>query len=40
MVPNKKISLPKRFLCVFSNNKNTWVTEITFMVNMENYDDW
>ncbi len=28
------------FLCVFSNNKNTWFTEVTFMVNMENNDDW
>ncbi len=40
MVTNKKISLPKRSPCVFSDNKNTWFTEITFMVNMENNDDW
>jgi hypothetical protein len=35
----QKNSLPKRSLCVFSNNKNTWFTEITFVVNMENNDD-
>jgi hypothetical protein len=40
VVSNKKISLPKGFLCVFSNIKNIWFTEITFMVNMENNDDW
>jgi hypothetical protein len=40
VVTNKKISLPKCSLCVFSNNKNTWFTEITFVVNMENNDDW
>jgi hypothetical protein len=37
---NTKISLPKRFLCLFSNNKNTWFTGITFVVNMEINDDW
>jgi hypothetical protein len=40
VVPNKKTSLPKGSLCVFSNNKNTWFTEIRFMVNIENNDDW
>jgi hypothetical protein len=25
---------------MFSNNKNTWFTEITFMRNMENKNDW
>jgi hypothetical protein len=40
VVTNEKISLPKCSLCVFSNNKYTWLTEITFMVNMENIDDW
>jgi hypothetical protein len=40
VVPNKKISLLRCSLCVFSNNKNTWFTEITCMVNMENNDDW
>jgi hypothetical protein len=39
VVTNKKISLPKCSLCVFSNNKNTWLTEIMFVVNMENNDD-
>ncbi len=34
------ISLPKHSLCVFSSNKNTWFTEIIFLVNMENNDDW
>jgi hypothetical protein len=27
-LPSKQISLPKRSLCVFSNNKNKWFTEI------------
>ncbi len=40
VVTNKKISLPEHSLCVFSNNKNTWFIEITFVVNMENNDDW
>jgi hypothetical protein len=40
VVTNEKISLPKRSLCASSNKKNTWFTEITFMVNMENNDDW
>jgi hypothetical protein len=40
VVTNKKIHLPKCSLCVFSKNYNTWVTEITFMVNMENNNDW
>jgi hypothetical protein len=40
VVPNKKISLPKHSLCVFSNNKNAWFTKIMFMANMENNDDW
>jgi hypothetical protein len=39
-LPTKQISLPKRSFCVFSNNKNTWFTEITFVLNMENNDDW
>jgi hypothetical protein len=25
---------------VSSSNKNTWFTEITFVINMENNDDW
>jgi hypothetical protein len=40
VIPNKKIYLPKRSLCAFSNSKNTWFTEISFMVNMENNYDW
>jgi hypothetical protein len=40
VVTNKKNSLPQSSLCVFSNNKNTLFTEITFMVNMENNADW
>jgi hypothetical protein len=40
VVTNKKIRLPKCSLCVFSDDKNTWFTEMTFMVNMENNDDW
>jgi hypothetical protein len=40
VVPNKKKRFPKLSLCVFSNNKNKWFTERTFLVNMENNDDW
>jgi hypothetical protein len=40
VVADKKIGLPKYSLCVFSNNFITWFTEITFMINMENNDDW
>jgi hypothetical protein len=40
VVANKKIGLPKRSLGVFSNNSNTWFTEITFMIKMEDNDDW
>jgi hypothetical protein len=40
VVTNKKISLFKHSLCVFSNNKNTLFTEVMFMVNMENNYDW
>jgi hypothetical protein len=40
MVTTKKINLPKRSLCVFSNSKNTRFTEITFVVSTENNDDW
>jgi hypothetical protein len=40
VVTNEESSLPKHSLCVFSNNKNTWFTEITFVVNMENNYDW
>jgi hypothetical protein len=40
VVTNKKISLPKGSLCIFSNNKYAWFTEIMFVVNMENNDDW
>jgi hypothetical protein len=32
--------LPKRSICVFSNNSNTCFTEITFVINMEDNDDW
>jgi hypothetical protein len=40
VVANKKISLPQSSICVFSNNKYTRFTEIRFVVNMENNDDW
>jgi hypothetical protein len=36
----QKNGLSKRSVCVFNNNKNTWFTEITFVINMENNDDW
>jgi hypothetical protein len=40
VVENKNIGLPIRFICVFSNNKNTCFTEIMFTINLEDYDDW
>ncbi len=36
----QKNQSPQVFHCVFSNNKNAWFTEVTFMINMENNDDW
>jgi hypothetical protein len=40
VIAKEKIGLPKCFICVFSNNKNIWLPEITFMINMEDIDDW
>ncbi len=40
VVENKKNNLPKCSVCVFSNNKNICFTEITFVINMEDNDNW
>ncbi len=40
VVANKKNGVSKRSVCVFSNNKNTCFTEFTFVINMEDNDDW
>jgi hypothetical protein len=37
---NKKIGLPKRSVCLFSKNKNICLTEITFVINIEDNHDW
>jgi hypothetical protein len=39
-LPTKKISVPNGSVCVFSNNLNTWFTEITIVINMEDNNDW
>ncbi len=40
VVKNKKIGIPKCSVCVFSKNYNTCFTEIMFVINMEDSNDW